>query len=72
LCLQLPPFLVTRRLLPMLVLAVLFGMLSSLLGYFLAQALNGSIAGAMVSVSGIMFGLVFALRRQMKGLRMST
>lgn len=65
-------FLVTRRLLPMLVLAVLFGMLSSLLGYFLAQALNGSIAGAMVSVSGILFGLVFALRRQIKGLRMST
>lgn len=41
----------------MLVLACLAGILASLSGYYLAVALDGSIAGAIAAMSGIIFGL---------------
>lgn len=55
-------YLLTRKLHVMLLLTVLFGVLSSALGYLLASWINGSIAGAMTVVSGIFlaFALVFS------------
>lgn len=50
-------YLLTENLKIMLWLAALFGVLSSIFGYFLAVQINGSIAGAMATVSGIIFGV---------------
>ncbi|ARU63504.1 iron ABC transporter [Tumebacillus avium] len=52
-------YLLTDRLGVMLLLSMLFGVLSAVLGYFAAAALNASIAGAMTSVAGLLFLLVF-------------
>jgi len=52
-------FLLTERLDTMLVLAVVQGILSSILGYFLARWLDASIAGAMSVVTGGLFALAF-------------
>lgn len=41
----------------MLVLACAYGILSSITGYYLAVWLDGSIAGAIAAMSGILFGL---------------
>ncbi|MFD2169179.1 hypothetical protein [Tumebacillus lipolyticus] len=51
-------YLLTDRLVAMLLLSMLFGVLSAVLGYYLAAALNASIAGAMVSVAGLQFLLI--------------
>ncbi len=50
-------YLLTDRLPVMLILAVLIGILSAILGYWLAVWINGSIAGAMATVVGGLFGL---------------
>ncbi len=50
-------YLITDNFKMMLVLACLFGVLSSLGGYYLAVWLDGSIAGAIASVAGIQFFL---------------
>ncbi|MFP4504832.1 MAG: metal ABC transporter permease [Cyclobacteriaceae bacterium] len=50
-------YLLTDRLKTMLWLTVLLGFLSSLLGYFLASWIDGSIAGAMSVVAGVFFTL---------------
>lgn len=55
--------LVTRRLKSMLVLACLFGILAVLIGYWVAVRLNVSITGSMVSIAGLIFGLVFIALR---------
>lgn len=47
------------RLGAMLLLSMLFGVLSAVFGYYLEAALNASIAGAMVSVAGLQFLLIF-------------
>ena len=52
-------YLMTNRLPTMLILTCIVAILSSVLGYLLASWLNGSIAGAMVVVSGILFVIVF-------------
>ncbi len=54
--------LLTHRLSSMLVLAVLLGMSSAVLGYALAHAWDASIAGAMATVAGLQFlvALLFA------------
>jgi manganese/zinc/iron transport system permease protein len=52
-------YLITERLDRMLYLTSLIAVLVSTLGYFLAVALDGSIAGAIVTVAGLLFGLVF-------------
>lgn len=54
-------YLLTDKLAWMLGLSVLFGILSAVTGYWLASALNSSIAGAMVTMAGVLFGLVFLL-----------
>ena len=48
-------YLITTNLKKMLVLASIFGILSAFGGYYLAAAINGSIAGAMATVAGILF-----------------
>lgn len=52
-------FLLTRQLKKILLYSVLIGLLSSLGGYALAVAIDGSIAGAMASFAGILFGLAW-------------
>lgn len=52
-------YLLTERLGHMLLLSVVQGALSSVLGYFLARWLDSSIAGAMTTVSGALFVLAF-------------
>lgn len=59
-------FLWTRSLIPMIVLAVIFGVLSSFGGYYLAVGINGSIAGAMVTVAGVFMLLSVVLIRFLK------
>ena len=52
-------YLLTQKLRTMLWLAAGIGALCAGLGYYLAVWLNGSIAGAMATVAGILFGLAF-------------
>jgi len=52
-------YLLSSRLPVMLVLTVLFGILSSITGYYLAKWINGSIAGAIATMIGFWFGVVF-------------
>jgi len=52
-------YLLTDELPKMLLLSCLFGILASIGGYYLAVVLDGSIAGAITTVMGILFGFVF-------------
>lgn len=52
-------YLLTDRLSRMLLYSVLIGILSSAGGYYLAKWLDASIAGAMISVAGMLFVLAF-------------
>jgi manganese/zinc/iron transport system permease protein len=55
-------YLLTNRLPVMLGLTALFGILSAVLGYVMAAATNGSVAGAMAVAAGIWFLVALALR----------
>jgi manganese/zinc/iron transport system permease protein len=60
-------YLLTDKLLNMLLLSTLFGVLSAIGGYYLAAMIDGSVAGAMASVSGLLFFIIFGfsiLRRK--------
>ena len=59
-------YLWSRSLIPMLILAVVFGVLSSVGGYYLALGLDGSIAGAMVSVAGILMAISVLIIKVLK------
>lgn len=59
-------YLLTDKLLPMLVLTCVAGILISVGGYYLAVWIDGSIAGAMATVSGILFLIVFVYYRLKK------
>lgn len=52
-------YLLTDRLPAMLIISSLCGVLSSVLGYFLAASFDGSIAGGMAVMSGVLFLLAF-------------
>ena len=52
-------YLLTKSLRLMLLYTSLIAILNSILGYYLASILNGSIAGAIVTVSGLVFALIF-------------
>lgn len=52
-------YLLTNQLKRMLLLSGLFGALSAIGGYYLAVFIDGSIAGAMATVAGIMFFVVW-------------
>jgi manganese/zinc/iron transport system permease protein len=45
----------------MLLLSSLFGVLASVAGYYLAVYLDGSIAGAIATMTGLLFGLCLLL-----------
>lgn len=59
-------YLLTQRIRPLLILTALLGFGASLGGYYLAVAINGSIAGAMSVVAGLFFlvALVWKTRRR--------
>ncbi|MEM6829105.1 MAG: metal ABC transporter permease [Bacteroidota bacterium] len=52
-------YLITRELKLMLILSAFFGVISSFLGYWLSFYIDGSIAGAMVTVSGVIFAVCY-------------
>lgn len=52
-------YLLTQNLQKMLILSSLIGVLTAVMGYYLAVWLDGSIAGAMATVAGIFFLVVF-------------
>lgn len=54
-------YLITTNLKKMLVLSSIFGILSAIGGYYLAVLINGSIAGAMASIAGLLFGIVWIM-----------
>jgi len=56
-------YLLTDRFRNMLFLTALISVVISTLGYYLAVALDGSIAGAIVAVAGVLFGLAFLVKR---------
>ncbi len=58
--------LVTTRLKSMLFWSSLFGIISVVIGYYIAILLNVSITGAMVSTSGLMFFIVLFFVRYTK------
>jgi manganese/zinc/iron transport system permease protein len=59
--------LITNQFVPMLIWTFIIGFLSALIGYYLSDALNSSIAGSMAVASGILFllGLLFGPERGM-------
>lgn len=56
-------YLLTQRLSTMLVIATLLGIGIATSGYYLAVWLNGSIAGAMTTIAGTIFLVVFLIRQ---------
>ncbi|WP_340153533.1 metal ABC transporter permease [uncultured Marivirga sp.] len=56
-------YLITNNLKSMIWLTCLIGFLCAFFGYYLAVALNASIAGAMATVCGLIFAVVFAYVR---------
>jgi manganese/zinc/iron transport system permease protein len=52
-------YLLTENLLKMMAITTVVGILISISGYYLATATDGSIAGAMATMAGVFFGLVF-------------
>lgn len=57
-------YLLTQSIRPMLILTTLLGFGASLGGYYLAVAINGSIAGAMSVVAGVFFLVALGWRRK--------
>lgn len=57
-------YLLTDKLEWMLGLSVLIGLLSAALGFALSSVLDSSIAGAMVTMAGVLFGLTFLFSPQ--------
>ena len=55
--------LITRKLPAMLFFASLFGVMSVVIGYLIAVWLDVSLTGMMVSVAGMLFGIIFAIQR---------
>jgi len=54
-------YLLTDRLPRMIVLSALIGIASAISGYWLAHALDASIAGSMATMAGVLFALVFLM-----------
>jgi manganese/zinc/iron transport system permease protein len=57
-------YLLTHSLKRMLFLAAIIGIIASISGYYLAVLLNASVAGAMTTVLGIIFLVVFVFSPQ--------
>ncbi|NBG65642.1 metal ABC transporter permease [Acidiluteibacter ferrifornacis] len=56
-------YLIVDDLKKMLLLSALFGTLSAISGYYLAYTMDGSIAGAMATMTGIFFTIVFIIQK---------
>ena len=56
-------YLISKRLPTALLLTLMFGVLSSVSGYYLAKYLNGSIAGAIAAMTGFWFALSFVVSK---------
>jgi len=56
-------YLISNQVKTMMAYTVLFGVLSAVIGFYLATWWNASISGAMAVASGMLFVLVFALKR---------
>ena len=56
-------YLWTGRLRRMLLLTAIFGVLSTIFGYYLAVWINGSVAGGMATASGVFFGIAYVRYR---------
>ncbi|WP_436516562.1 metal ABC transporter permease [Ekhidna sp. To15] len=59
-------YLITNQLKVMLILSSVFGILSAFFGYWLSYLLDGSIAGAMVTVTGVIFAICYMIVRLKK------
>jgi len=67
--LTIPPataYLITNRLHYMILISCGFGIIGSTLGYYLAFAIDGSIAGAIATVLGAQFIIVFVINLRVK------
>jgi manganese/zinc/iron transport system permease protein len=62
-------YLISHNLKTMIVLSCLFGILTSVLGYYLAYIIDGSIAGAMATMAGVQFAVVFMIVHIQKRMR---
>lgn len=62
-------YLISKELIPMLVLSAIFGISASIIGYYLAYFINGSISGAISTILGLQFAVVFALKLLLQGRR---
>lgn len=56
-------YLITENLKKTIFTSIVFGITASILGFYLARLVDGSIAGAIASVIGIQFALVFVYAR---------
>jgi manganese/zinc/iron transport system permease protein len=54
-------YLITNELKKMLFLSSIFGIISAIGGYYLAVLINGSIAGAIASIAGLLFLIVWVI-----------
>jgi manganese/zinc/iron transport system permease protein len=57
-------YLLTDKLKPMLLIGAAIAVFISIVGYYLAVAIDGSIAGAIVTIAGLVFGVVFILKKK--------
>jgi manganese/zinc/iron transport system permease protein len=58
-------YLITTSMRYMILLSCLFGILASVFGYLLAFVIDGSIAGAMATIAGLNFAIVFFVNKQL-------
>lgn len=56
-------YLITEDLKKMMIITAIIGVLTAVIGYYLATWMDGSIAGAMASISGALFGVAFLTER---------
>ena len=54
-------YLISQKLKPMILLAALFGLSGSLLGYLMSAQLDTSIAGGIATILGVQFALILAI-----------
>lgn len=64
-------FLITKQFKSMLFLSVAFGISASIIGYFTAYWLQGSIAGAITTIIGLQFTMVFIYTRLLRKSRLT-
>jgi manganese/zinc/iron transport system permease protein len=56
-------YMLSKKLSTMLILTLVFGVLSCVSGYYTAKAINGSIAGAIATMTGVWFMISLGLSK---------